>query len=196
MSDVASRYPRKVDHKAGEVEIRLMAAADEGEVASLANAVPEHDLLFLPRDITQPKVLTAWINEIERGGITSLLAFDDGVLVGCSAVVSDPHSWSPHVGELRVLVTPEARDHGVGRVLIQESFIVALMCGVEKLTAQMTADQQGAIGVFEGMGFKPEGLLLNHVKDRRGEPHDIVVLSHDVAEFQSKMQAYGLTEAF
>jgi hypothetical protein len=37
-------------------------------------------------------VLSAWINEIERGAITSLLAVKDGKVVGCGTVV-DRAPW-------------------------------------------------------------------------------------------------------
>ena len=36
--------------------------------------------------------------------------------------------------------------------------------GLEKMTAQMTVDQRGAIAVFEGMGFRAEALLANQVR--------------------------------
>lgn len=196
MSDVLSRYPRKIDFDGTEVELRLMTPADEDAVLAFAQALPTHDLLFLRRDITQPKVLAAWTREIEAGTITSLVAVRGGNLLGCSAIVRDDHSWSPHVGELRVLLSPDLREKGLGRTLIQESFIVALAQGLEKLTAQMTADQQAAIAVFEGLGFRPEALLRDHVRDGDGVKHDIVILSHDVAEFQAKMEQYGLTDVF
>src|SRR4029077_20358705 len=107
----------------------------------------------------------------------------------------DDLSWSRHVGELRVIVEAAMRGQGLGQNLAQESFALALDLGLEKLMAQMTVDQRGAIGVFEGLGFRAEALLHNHVKDREGVTHDIVILSHDVARFQSQMAAYGLTEA-
>ena len=50
--------------------------------------------------------------------------------------------------------------------------------------------------MIEEMGFTAEALLKEHVRDQSGEKHDIVILSHDVAEFQAKMEAYGLTDAF
>lgn len=196
MSDALSRYPRTASYGDSEVLFRLMTADDESDVLKFAGTLPKHDLLFLRRDITQPKVLSAWVNEIEAGSITSLLATQADKLLGCSAVVRDTHSWSPHVGELRVLLSPGLREQGLGRALIQESFIVALAQGLEKLTAQMTADQQAAIAVFEGMGFKPEALLRDHVRDNDGQKHDIVILSHDVGEFQARMEQYGLTDAF
>ena len=57
-------YPRLLKTDAGEIEFRLMSRADEAEVLDFAQRLPTHDLLFLPRNISQPKVLSAWINEI------------------------------------------------------------------------------------------------------------------------------------
>jgi L-amino acid N-acyltransferase YncA len=193
----STRYPRQVTIKDGAATLDLMTAADEPAVLEFARSLPPHDLLFLRRDITEPKVLSAWVQQLDTDGITSLLArADDGTILGCTAVVRDEHSWSPHVGELRILVAPAGKDRGLGRILIQESFLIALDAGLEKLTAQMTPDQASAISVFEEMGFKAEALLKEHVIDHAGEKHDIVIMSHDVAGFQSQMQAYGLTDLY
>jgi len=192
----STRYPRNVNIKDSEVVLELMTAAREDDVLTFACSLPTHDLLFLRRDITQPKVLSAWVRQIEAGEIVSLLARSGEQILGCTAVVRDEHSWSPHLGELRILVGPAGRERGLGRILIQESFLIALGLGLEKLTAHMTADQTSAIAVFEEMGFQAEALLRDHVRDKEGEKHDIVILSHDVERFQSQMQAYGLTDLY
>ena len=191
----ARAYPRHVKTDAGDIGFRLMSRADEAAVLDFAKGLPTHDLLFLPRNISQPKVLSAWIHEIERGDITSLLAVKDGKVVGCGTVVRDPHSWSPHVGEIRMVVSQEVRGQGVGRALSQETFALALGAGLEKLTVQMTVDQRGAIALFESLGFKAEALLRDHVRDVDGKKHDIVVLGHNIAQFQAQLEAYGLAEA-
>jgi RimJ/RimL family protein N-acetyltransferase len=188
-------YPRHANTDAGDIEFRLMTRADEAAVLDFAQRLPKHDLLFLPRNISQPKVLSAWINEIERGAITSLLAVRGGEVVGCGTLVRDPHSWSPHVGEIRMVVSPDVRGQGVGRALSQETFAQALGAGLEKLSVQMTVDQQAAITLFESLGFKAEALLRDHVKDVDGANHDIVVLGHNVAQVQAQMEAYGLPGA-
>lgn len=194
MSEARS-YPRHVKTDAGDIEIRLMLRADEPAVLAFAQSLPTHDLLFLPRNISQPKVLSAWINEIERGQITSLLAAKSGMVVGCGTLVRDPHSWSPHVGEIRMVVSTDVRGQGVGRALSQESFALALGLGLQKLSVQMTVDQQSAIALFEGLGFKAEALLRNHVRGVDGKKHDIVVLGHDIAQVRAQMEAYGLPGA-
>src|SRR5471030_3107421 len=171
MSSETRSYPRHVATDAGEIEIRLMSPADEAAVLEFAQKLPTHDLLFLPSNISQPKVLSAWINEIERGDITSLLAVKQGKVVGCGTLVRDPHSWSPHVGEIRMVVSLDVRGQGVGRALSQETFALALGSGLEKLLVQMTVDQTGAIAIFEGLGFKAEALLHDHVRDLTGKKH-------------------------
>ena len=195
MSSETRTYPRRVATEAGEIEFRLMSPADEAAVLAFAQKLPVHDLLFLPRDISEPKVLAAWIKEIERGAITSLLAWKAGTVVGCGTLVRDPLSWSPHVGEIRSVVSSDVRGQGVGRALSQETFALALGSGLERLVVQMTVDQTGAIAIFEGLGFKAEALLREHVKDKAGKSHDIVVLGHDVAQVRAQLEAYGLAGA-
>ena len=196
MSSIDIRtYPLHVTTEAGDIELRMMGPADEAAVLDFAQKLPVHDLLSLPRNISEPKVLAAWIKEIERGSITSLLAVKSGRVVGCGTIVRDPLSWSPHVGEIRNVVSPDVRGQGVGRALSQETFALALSVGLEKLLVQMTVDQTGAIAIFEGLGFKAEALLRDHVRDLAGNKHDIVVLAHNVAQVRAQMESYGLPDA-
>ncbi|MBJ2157260.1 GNAT family N-acetyltransferase [Variovorax sp. IB41] len=196
LASSSRNYPRMVPNGDGDIELRLMTAYDAPAVLAFAKALPAHDLLFLPRDITEPKVMGAWVRAIERGDIDSVLAVRGSTVLGCAAVIRDPHSWSDHVAELRVLVAPALRGSGLGQQLAQEGCALAVERGQEKIVAQMTVDQRGAIAVFQALGFRPEALLSKHVKDRQGQAHDLVVLSNDVAQFEAQMRAYGVTEAF
>ena len=188
-------YPLTFAAADGNIEVRPMTSADAAAVLAFAQRLPFHDLLFLRRDISQPKVVAAWMDVEGKGAVTTLLAKRDGAVLGCATLVRDPLSWSRHVGEMRVIVEPSARGKGLGQKLTQECFVLALQFELEKMTAQMTVDQREAIAVFEGMGFRAEALLQGHVKDRDGERHDVVILSHDVAKFQSRLAAYGLNES-
>src|SRR2546429_8765115 len=88
-------YPLHVKTDAGDIEFRMMKAADEAAVLEFAQKLPVHDLLFLPRNISEPKVLSAWIKEIERGSITSLLAVVSGKGGGGRTIVGDPLLGAP-----------------------------------------------------------------------------------------------------
>lgn len=50
--------------------------------------------------------------------------------------------------------------------------------------------------MFSSLGFRPEALLRDHVKDRDGVTHDIVIVAHDVAKSAANHDALGLAEAF
>ena len=188
-------YPLGFADADGDIELRPMASADAAAVLAFAQRLPSHDLLFLRRDISQPKVVAAWMEANANGLVKTLLATRGGAVLGCATLLRDPLSWSSHVGEMRVIVEPPARGKGLGQKLAQECFVLALELGLEKMTAQMTVDQRGAIAVFEGMGFRAEAYLQDHVKDREGRKHDVVILSHDVAGFQSRLSAYGVADA-
>jgi L-amino acid N-acyltransferase YncA len=194
-AETSRSYPREVDLNGSRLTLREMSGSDGSVALAFARALPAHDLLFLRRDITQPEAIDVWLSGIARGRITSVLAESDGAVQGYATVDRGELSWSPHVAELRVLVSAAMRGKGLGRLLTQEAFAIALGLGIEKIVAQITVDQKGAIAVFEGMGFRPEALLRDQVKDRDGRKHDLLILAHEVAKFHAQLEAYGLTKA-
>jgi len=192
MSEIDERYPCTIEAGGEEIALTLMAQTDESAIAAFADSLPENDLLFLTRDIREPKVRAAWLTQVEQGEILSIAAKLGDEVVGTTAVVTDKLSFSAHVGELRVLVGPKAREIGLGRKLIQEAFLIGMNQGLDKLTVRMTIDQDAAIKVFEELGFKQEALFRDQVKDQAGKKHDLIILSHDVDGFFSQIEAYGL----
>ena len=183
-------YPKTLSHGSGDIRLRLPEAADVDAVHRFAQALPDHDLLYLRRDISKRPVVDAWFESIEAGDSLALLAEQDGNLIGMSGMMLDRKSWSPHVGEIRVLLGPTARGKGLGRIMIQESFAQAIGQGVEKIIAQMTLDQSAARAVFEEMGFQQEALLKEHVRDRNGEDHDIIIMSCNVNSASARLAAH------
>ena len=41
--------------------------------------------------------------------------------------------------------------------------------GLKKLVVEVIADQAPLIAMFRGLGFEPEALLTDHVRDRSGQ---------------------------
>jgi RimJ/RimL family protein N-acetyltransferase len=178
----------------GAATVRALSGADRAALHALAQTLPSHDLLFLRRDVTQEAEITRWLDDNAAGRLHTLVAEREGRLLGVAVIIPGEAHWSPHVGELLVLVAPSARSIGLGRQMVQQAFRLAVGLGMDKIVAQMTTDQVGAIQVFEGLGFKAEALLRDHVKDRDGSKHDLVMLCHDVDRFASQQAAYGMTD--
>lgn len=177
------------------VTIRRFRPEDVDAMQRFSRALPEQDLLFLSRDLKHRKVIDAWVEAIEDGFIDSFIAEDGDAIVGTCALVRDPLGWSTHVGEVRLLVSPQLRGQGVGRRLLDEMFKCAEQRELNKLTAQMTPDQRGAIQLFEENGFRGEALLKEHVMDRQGQVYDLAILSLDLARHGVRQEAFGSENA-
>lgn len=189
----ADRVARRLS--AGDLTVRPMDANDGAAVRAFAEGLPDHDLLFLRRDIRDAGVVDRWIGEIGSGQMTTLLALADGELIGYASIDRSQLQWSSHVAEIRVAISEAARGKGLGRLLVEQAFQAAVAAGIEKVVARMTPDQKGAVAAFEGLGFRPEGLMLNHVRDLSGEKHDLLVMGLDIVALHGTLEGYGLDEA-
>ncbi|HLB23744.1 MAG TPA: GNAT family N-acetyltransferase [Dehalococcoidia bacterium] len=188
--------PRQAKLEDGSaIKLRRLGREDIAEFLAFTQSLSDHDLLFLRTDITDAGVVATWMDNIEADQIVTIIAERDGRIFGYGSLHFSNTPWSKHVGELRVLISGEMRGQGLGRALTEAIFAQALDRGIEKMVAQMTIDQKGAISTFEQLGFKAEALLRDHVKDRTGQKHDLLVYSHDVAAFQSQLDAFGMSEA-
>jgi len=104
------------------------------------------------------------------------------------------HGWSSHVGEVRIVVDPAHRGRGVGRALARHAVLEALSLGLAKVVVEVIADQEPLTAMFRGLGFEPEALLVDHVRDRSGELRDLLVLAQSVERQWTSMAAAGIAE--
>ena len=121
-----------------------------------------------------------------------VIAEIDGRMAGYGMLSLNDLDWSRHLAELRVLVHPDYRETGLGRAMIREVFALAVNRGVEKVIARMTLDQTAARSLFQELGFRPEALHENEVKDRAGKLHDVLRMAVDVQALLARRDSYGL----
>ena len=186
-------FPKTVTIRGQTITVRMMTTTDGPRLHTFAQQLSDHDLLFLRRDITKQSTIDTWVRNVADGTMYTVLAEDHGQILGYSSLYRNDFDWSRHVAELRVMVAPKARKTGLGRILTREAFNVALALGIEKVVARMTLDQSGARTVFEELGFRPEALLRDEVKDRSGKTHDLLLMANDVAAFLARRDNYGVS---
>ena len=183
-----SRFPQEVALGEGSsAQIRLMTPADRDAVLAFANNLPQEDLLFLRRDITDAAVVDDWMASLATESTYSLVAYDGETLAGYASVNRNTAPWTRRVGEIRVNVGPDYRGKGLGRNLTSEIFDLARSLGLKKVMAHMTTDQAGAQAAFRRLGFVPEALLADYVEDRNGMSRDLVIMSYDVDGLSDQM---------
>ena len=122
-----------------------------------------------------------------------LVAVEGGEVIGYVAVVP-LHGWSSHVGEVRVIVDPDRRGRGIGRALARHAVLGAVELELRKMVVEVVADQEPTIAMFRSLGFDPEALLTDHVRDQSGALRDLMILAHSVQEQWSSMAVAGITD--
>lgn len=168
-----------------------LTAELQGPLEAFFRRVPESDHNSFAEDVFAPGLVQSWLQEPTG---RRFLALDGQDVVGYVAVLPLV-GWSSHVGSLRVVVDPERRGQGIGRELARAGLLTALHLGLAKIVVEVVADAGSAIGLFQALGFEPEALLRDHVRDRGGELHDLVVLAHLVDGTWAGMASAGLDEA-
>jgi RimJ/RimL family protein N-acetyltransferase len=152
--------------------------------------VPASDHSSFAEDVFAPGLIESWLQDTRA---RRAVAVQDDRVVGYVAVLPQV-GWSSHVGSLRVVVDPGERGKGLGRELARHGLLTGLQLGLSKLVVEVVADAEPAIGMFQDIGFEPEALLRDHVRDRAGELRDLVVLAHLVEGTWSGMATAGLAE--
>ena len=171
------------------MEIRRIESADREALARFLERVPAADRTFFKEDVDDHAVVEGWL----QPGPARAIAVDDGEVVGWLAVVP-LHGWSSHVGEVRLIVDPAQRGRGIGRTLARRAVLEALELGLEKMVVEVIADQEPTIHMFRSLGFDPEALLNDHVRDRACDLRDLMVLSHSVEAQWSSMIKAGVAD--
>ena len=161
------------------MEVRPVEPRDEEAMRRFFGRIPEGDRTFFKEDVTDPAVLEAWT----KPG------------AGRSVALVPLTGWSSHVAELRVVVDPDNRGRGIGRDLSRHAVLEALDLGLKKIVIEVVADQEPAIAMFRALGFHPEALLKDHIRDQRGELRDLMILAQVPGEAFQTMAAAGIAEA-
>jgi L-amino acid N-acyltransferase YncA len=171
------------------VEIRQLEDGDRQALRRFLARIPEADRTFFKEDVYEPSVGENWL----APGPARTVAVDAGEVVGWVNVVP-LHGWSDHVGEVRLIVDPAHRGRGIGRALAQRAVVEALTLGLRKVVVEVIAEQEETIAMFRALGFDPEALLADHVRDRSGQLRDLMVLAHSVDDQWASMVTAGVVD--
>lgn len=171
------------------MEIRQLEVADRAAVERFVERVPDADRTFFKEDVAAAEVVEAWT----RPGAARAIAVEGAEVVGYVAVVP-LHGWSSHVGEVRLIVDPGHRGRGIGRALARRAVLEAVALDLRKMVVEVVADQEPTVGMFRSLGFDPEALLTDHVRDRSGSLRDLLILAHAVEDQWSSMLIAGIPD--
>ena len=97
--DITRRYPRRVDLADGsQAELELMGGGDIEDILAFARTLPPDDLMFLRVNITERATVRHWIDSIRAGRTITVLARQDGHVLGESTLLHNEAHWTRHPG--------------------------------------------------------------------------------------------------
>ena len=166
---------------------------DDGEAFQrFLSQVPVGERRFLKQDLSEPAAAFAGFL-LDTSARRVVAVAPDGEIVGLAGAFPG-EGWSSHVAEVRVLVSSSHRGQGVGRVLARAVLVEALALDCGHVYVEVVAEQEALVGMFQDLGFAPEALLADFVRDGDGDFHDLMLLTHRVADNLGRHQVMGLDE--
>jgi RimJ/RimL family protein N-acetyltransferase len=145
--------------------------------------------------VTRAEVVGTWCRALDYGRVLPIVATHEEQIVGDATLHRRPDGWMRHLGEIRVTTDPFFRRRGLASALAREIFYLALQAGLDKMVAEVAADQLAATKVFEKLGFRREARLADHIVDHQGRKHDLLVLSTDIPALMRTLEETFLRAA-
>jgi ribosomal protein S18 acetylase RimI-like enzyme len=164
---------------------RSMRAEDKELFANLLQSLPRKDNYYLLVDVDNDQTIERWMNKVESGETIGVVALQGDQMVGYCNLRTNDLPWMRHVGEIRMSVSADHRNHGIGRILAGKIFSIARARGLQKLWVRMALSQEAAQVVFQNLGFRTEALLSDFVKNENGLTDGLVIMSRDFGEHWS-----------
>lgn len=178
---IEDRFPKTIVLKDGtQVVLKAMTHTDRQGLYEFFARIPEEDRKFLKHDLSKKEVIEAWLKDINYGRVFPLLAMVDGRVVADATLHRRSSGWLKHVAEVRLVVDPAYRRKGLGSYMLEEMILLAADAGVEKLVAEIVAEERAAIRAFQRFNFEQVAVLPGIVKDQTGRNQDLIVMVLDV----------------
>lgn len=160
-----------------EVTIRPMVPEDRDRLLEFFRRIPEEERFYLKEDVTSARVIQQWAENLDYGRTLPLLAFKGERIVADATLHHRRAGARRHVGEVRIVVDPAYRNRGIGRALLHRLIEIARDKGLERLVFEVVAQkEEAARRTAQVLGFVPVAVLMHHVRDMDGTPHDLVIM--------------------
>ena len=179
MTSPAANYPKDLPLRdALTVSVRPLAAGDEDALLAFFRDIPEHERFFLKDDVTSAQVIRSWLDGLDYRRALPLVAVAEGRFVAEGVLVRRRGNARSYVGEVRLTVSPEFRNRGLGTALIRELCDIADDAELNKVIFEVVADmEEDAMKAAEWLGFLRAGTIEGGARDQAGHLHDVVIMA-------------------
>jgi RimJ/RimL family protein N-acetyltransferase len=159
------------------VTVRPLEPQDAIRLREFFLRVPEEDRYYLKEDVTSATVIESWVGHIDYDRVVPMVALIDDEIVADATLHRHRAGARRHIGEIRVVVDPRYRNRGLGSLMVRELVDIAYDNAMDSVVFELVeGEEDSAIKVAEGLGFKKIATLTNFVKDMERNPHNLVIM--------------------
>jgi L-amino acid N-acyltransferase YncA len=179
-------YPKRVTLRDGTgITLRPMTREDAEPLLQFFLTIPENERWFLKEDVTSPRTLQRWADELDyRRSLPIIALTDDDKIVADAVLIRRRGGSRSHIAEFRIVVSPDFRHRGLGVMLIRELCDIANDAGLERITAEMVIGaEDDAISAAEWLGFYKVATIEGLAKDQQGRDCDVVLMTMPLGRY-------------
>ena len=172
-------YPKEVILKDGTgVTLRPLRVGDERLLLGMFQRLSRDDLWFLNHELTGRDLIDDWVRNLDPDRVMSIVALLEGNIIANAALMMKRYGAKSHIGKVRISVDPAFREKGLGTWMLLDLLNLAMARGLRMLVMRLVQDRDAYI--FKGvrrLDFIQEALLKDHVLDREGNPHNLIIMT-------------------
>jgi len=159
-------------------ELRPLTADHRRAAETFAAKIPHGERAFIDRSLLSQVLVASWT---QPTGARRTGAFIGDEMMAI-LTVNPQQGWMSKVGEVRLVVLPEARGMGIATALAARAVEIAGEMELNKLYIEVLESLTGVIAMLHANGFEQEAVLRNHVIGGDGRPGNLCILSRFLAE--------------
>ena len=178
LSTMLENYPKEIILRDGVgVSLRPLRQGDEDPLFDMYNRLPEEDRWFLDADVSNIEMIRNWVRKAQGQGIVSIVGVLEGKIIAHATLAWNIHGAKSHIGKIGITVDPSFRERHLGTWLLLDLHNLAISVGLEVLLMPLVEDRDTSfIQGVRRLEFCEEAVLKNYVKDREGNPRNLVIM--------------------
>jgi L-amino acid N-acyltransferase YncA len=171
-------YPKEIAlRNNAKVVIRPLAAGDADALLAFFLSVPEDERYYLKDEVTAPDLIKSWCDNLDYRRVLPLIALEGDRIVGEAVLVRKRGAARSHLAELRIVVSPDYRNHGLGTVMIRELCDIAQDAEFNGILFEVIPDtEKEAYETAQWLGFVRTGTIEGGARDQHGRLHDVALM--------------------
>jgi ribosomal protein S18 acetylase RimI-like enzyme len=177
-SELLKDYPKEAILKDGTgVTLRPLKVGDEEALFKMFSRLSVDDLWFLNHDVSDPRRIAEWINNLDPSRVISIAGLMEGRIVGNAVLMMKRHGAKSHIGKVRISVDPGFRDRRLGTWMLLDLVNLSIEMGLQMLVMRLVQDRDAAlIKSVRKLDFTEEAVLKDYLMGGEGQAHNLVIM--------------------